>query len=628
MASQGRMEVSYRRPLVPDLGRLAEIYNYAVRETAATFDIDEKTPDQFRSFIPGDSLNRMLVTEVNGELVAYAGTYPFSQRKAYSQLAELMIYVHPAWQRRGIGSSLLREIHKSDFFNGLHTVLVLINKDNVYLHRVFEKIGYSYKGEMTEVALKFGRRHSLVIYQKETSKPQVLPEIKRTSCISIKQLLKTYRPDSSFFYDLYRTIHQDPELGLQEQETASRVAGCLRRLAGVQVKPAIGGHGLVGILDNGMGPKVLLRAELDALPVMEQTGWDFASVKRMIDLTDGITKPVMHACGHDLHMVALLHAIETLYTCREHWKGTLIALFQPNEETGRGAQEMVDDGLYDRMKHDVPHPDFVLGGHSMPMRAGRVSTRIGVFNSAADGLRVTLYGRGGHSARPHTTVDPVVLASSVVMKLQTIVNRQINPLDSAVVTVGSVQAGQTGNVIGDQAVLQISTRALSENSRSRVFSSINQMIRAECIAMESPQEPLFETTSSFPLLENDPDLTKDISKAFRDHFGGAFDSDAAISMGAEDMANLAQPVHAPCCFWTFGCIDPVVWDVAEARGTLSKDIHGKFNRRLEVLIKLTLCFLYQGNHSALFAPVLEPSLTIASDCYSVAALACLDLQPP
>ena len=577
MATQGTMEASYRRPHVQDLNRLAEIYNYAVRETAATFDTEEKTPDHFNSFIQRDNLDRMLVAEVNDELVAYAATCPFSQQKGYSQLAELVIYVHPDWQRRGVGRALLSEIHKNDFFDGLHTVLVLINKDDTYLHRLFEKIGYCHKGEMTEVALKFGKRHSLIIYQKNTSKIQILSEIRPTSSrSSVTQLINMHRPDPSYYHDLYRKIHQDPELGLQEHETANRVAGCIQRFSGMHVKPAIGGHGLVGILQNGIGPKVLLRAELDALPVMEQTGWDFASVKRMTDLNDGVTKPVMHACGHDLHMVALLLAIETLCACREHWQGTLIALFQPNEEMGKGAQAMVDDGLYDSMKHDVPHPDFVLGGHSMPMRAGRVSTRIGVFNSATDGLRVTVYGRGGHSARPHTAVDPVVLASSVVMKLQTIVSRQIDPLDSAVVTVGSVQAGQTANVISDRAILQINTRALSEDSRSRILSSIDNMVRAECMAMKSPQEPLFETTSSFPLLENDPSLTKDISQAFRNHFREAFDSDASISMGAEDMANLARPVRAPCCFWTFGCIDPEVWDAAEARGTLAKDIHGKF----------------------------------------------------
>lgn len=620
------MKVSYRRPQIQDLSRLAEIYNHAVRETAATFDTEEKASDRFKSFIPGDNLNRMLVAEVGGEVVAYAGTYPFSQRKAYSQLAELTIYVHPAWQRRGIGSALLREIHKGDFFDGLHTVLVLINKDNTYLHQVFEKMGYSYKGEMTDVALKFGKRHSLVLYQRDTRAAS--EHGRNSSNMSITKLIDIHRPDLAYYYELYRTIHQDPELGRQEQETANRVAGCLRRLAGIRVKPGIGGHGLVGILENGIGPKVLLRAELDALPVMEQTGWDFASVKQMTDLADGITKPVMHACGHDLHMVALLLAVEILYACRHHWRGTLIALFQPNEETGRGAKEMVDDGLYDTKKHDVPHPDFVLGGHSMPMRAGRVSTRVGIFNSAVDGLRVTVYGRGGHSARPHTAVDPVVLASSIVMKLQTIVSRQINPLDSAVVTVGSIQAGQTANVISDRAVLQINTRALSEESRSRVISSVDQMIRAECTAMESPQEPLFEWISSFPLLENDPALTKDVSKAFRNHFQGAFDSDAPVSMGGEDMANLARPARAPCQFWTFGCVDPALWDAAEAKGTLSQDIHGGFNGGLLILHQADSALLHLGNHSAFFSPVLEPSLTVASDCYSVAALACLHLHQP
>lgn len=577
MPLEGHIPIFYRRPAIQDLSRFAEIHNLAVRETAATFDTDEKTPNHFKSFIPGDNLHRMMAIEINVELVAYACTYPYSQQKAYSQLAQLMIYVHPTWQRKGIGSALLDMIHKCDFFNGIHTVLALINKDSVYLHLMFEKVGYCYKGDMTDVAVKFRKRHSLVIYQKVTHELLLLPDIERPgSNQSITQLINSHRPDLSYYHDLYRTIHQDPELGLQEHDTANRVAGSLRRLVGMQVKPEIGGHGLVGILQNGIGPIVLLRAELDALPIKEQTGWDFASVKQMIDRADGIMKPVMHACGHDLHMVALLLATETLYACRNSWQGTLIALFQPNEETGRGAQEMVDDGLYDQNKHAVPYPVCVLGGHSMPMRAGRISTRIGVFNSAADGLRVTLYGRGGHSSRPHTAVDPVVLASSVVMKLQTIVSRQTNPLDSAVVTVGSIQAGQTANVISDQAVLQINTRALSEDSRARVLYSVHQMVRAECTAMGSPREPLFETTSSFPLLENHAGVTNVVSNALSNHFGGAFDTDAAISMGAEDMANLARPVRAQCCFWTFGCIDPAVWDAAEKGGTIASDIHGEF----------------------------------------------------
>lgn len=578
MAIREDIKVSYRRPQIQDLPQLARIYNDAIYgDTVVTMDTTERSPDEFKCWVPGDELNRMLVAEVEGEVVAYAGTYQYSDQSAFSEVAHVMVYVHPSWQELGIGSALLREIHSGDFLDGLHTVLAMFNKEYIYIALMFENVGYTHKGELTNVAVKFGTRHSLALYQREIRKPQTAPEGEGTSCdISATQLLSIHKPDLNYYHDLYRTIHEEPELSRQEPETANRVAQSLRRFADIRLKEAIGGHGVVGILQNGIGPTVLLRAELDALPIREQTGWDFASVKQVTHQIDGVTKPVMHACGHDLHVVALLHAVETLYACRHHWRGTLIALFQPDEETGGGAKQMVDEGLYDATKHDVPKPDVVLGGHCMPMRAGRISTRSGVFNSAVDSLRVTVYGRGGHSARPHTTADPVVLASSIVMKLQTIVSRQVNPMESAVVTVGSIQAGTTANVISDQAVLQINTRALSSGLRARLMSSIERMIRAECVAMESPQEPLFEWISSFPLLENDEGLTKVIAKAFGDHFQEAFDTDAPVSMGGEDMAHLATAVQAPSHFWTFGCIDPEVWDAAEARGTLAKDVHGEF----------------------------------------------------
>lgn len=599
MATQGDIKVSYRRPQIQDLTILAKIYNDAACETAANLETEEKLPEYFQCWIPGDNLNRILVAEIGGALVAYAGTYPYSKQKAFSQLAQVMVYVHPKWQRRGIGSALLREIHRGDFLDGLHTVLVMINKEYPYISRIFEKIEYTYKGEMTDVAIKFSKRHSLALYQREIRQSQVAPENARImSALSMTQFLDIHRPDLTYYHDLYRTIHQEPELSRQEPETANRVAKNLRRFADIRVKEAIGGHGVVGLLQNGIGPTVLLRAELDALPVKEETGWDFASVKQVIHQVDGVTKPVMHACGHDLHMVALLLAVEILYACRRHWRGTLIALFQPDEETGGGAKQMVDEGLYDARKYAIPKPDVVLGGHCMPMRAGRISTRSGVFNSSVEALRVTVYGRGGHSARPHATVDPVVLASSIVMKLQTIISRQVNPMESAVVTVGSIQAGQTANVISDRAVLQINTRALSAESQSRLKFSLERMIRAECMAMESPKEPLFEWISSFPLLENDEGLTKVIAKAFRGHFGEAFDTDAPVSMGGEDMAHLATAVQAPSHFWTFGCIDPKVWDDAVARGTLSKDVHGEFYVAFSVFLiwryhhsKLSVAFL-------------------------------------
>lgn len=393
--------------------------------------------------------------------------------------------------------------------------------------------------------------------------------------MSISRLIKDHRPNAHYYHELYRELHQDPELGLQERQTAARVAKSLSRLDALQVKTGIGGHGVVGILRNGTGPTVLLRAELDALPVLEHTGWEFASVKHMTDMTDGITKPVMHACGHDLHMTSLLLAMETLHSCRKHWRGTITALFQPNEETGRGAQAMVDGGLYDAHRHHVPLPGVVLGGHSMPERAGRVRTRIGVFNGAATGLRVTLYGRGAHGARPHMAVDPVVLGSSTVMKLQTIVSRETNPLDSAVVTVGSIQAGHTANVIPEHAVLHISVRALDEALQARILAAVKRVVRAECTAMGAPKEPLFEETSAFPVLANDTDTTTLVSDAFKAHFHNEYDCDAPISMGAEDMANLARPASAQCCFWTFGCIDAKIWDTAHEKGSTGEEVHGR-----------------------------------------------------
>jgi amidohydrolase len=264
---------------------------------------------------------------------------------------------------------------------------------------------------------------------------------------NISKLITQYRPDMGHYEDLYRALHANPELSLQEDSTATEVANHLRSL-GLEVRMHIGGHGVVGILRNGIGKTVLLRAELDALPVKEKTGLSFASPKWMIDITDNVKKPVMHACGHDMHISSLLAASELLHSCRNSWAGTLLILFQPNEEHGAGAQAMVDDGLYEE-KHAIPKPDVVLGGHVMPMRAGVVGTRKGAFGSAANSYKAVLYGRGGHGSRPHMAVDPVVMASSTVLKLQTIVSREIDPQEAVVVTVGALHAGETENVISE-----------------------------------------------------------------------------------------------------------------------------------------------------------------------------------
>ena len=382
----------------------------------------------------------------------------------------------------------------------------------------------------------------------------------------VSGLISMYRPDLNRYEGLYRALHIDPELSLQESSTALVVATYLSELRDVEIKTNVGGHGVVGILRNGKGKTVLLRADIDALPIQEQTGLEYASTKRMVDVTDNVEKPVMHACGHDMHITSLLAASELLYKCKESWSGTLIMLFQPNEERGAGAKAMVKDGLYDPERRAVPKPDVVLGGHVMPMKAGVISTRAGIFNSAAESFRATLYGRSGHGGRPHRTVDPVVLASSTVMKLQTIVSRETDPRDSVVVTVGALHAGVAENVISEEATLYINTRSLTEPSRLRVRAAIERIIKGECATAGSPKPPVIKETSSFPLLYNNEAAAEVVSRAMKRHFGENFDPNTPISTGSEDFADLSNPVGALGCFWNYGGIDPEKWDEAEKAG--------------------------------------------------------------
>ena len=246
---------------------------------------------------------------------------------------------------------------------------------------------------------------------------------------SLSSLLASI-PDLSPYEALYRHFHSHPELSLQEHETAATIAAHLRDLKAYEVHTNIGGTGLVGVLKNGPGKTVLLRADMDALPVDEQTGLEYASKVTVKDESDGLTKPVMHACGHDIHITSLLAAADFLARTRDQWKGTLIVLFQPNEERGGGANAMVKDGLYDI----VPVPDCVLGQHVMPLPAGNVGTRSGTIMTSSNRFKITLYGRGGHGSMPHRLLDPVVLAANVVVRLQTIVSREVEPFDIAVVT--------------------------------------------------------------------------------------------------------------------------------------------------------------------------------------------------
>src|ERR687886_1766006 len=247
--------------------------------------------------------------------------------------------------------------------------------------------------------------------------------------------------------DLYRDVHAHPELSLQERRTAGLAAGRLRD-AGWEATEGVGGTGVVGLLRNGEGPTVMLRADMDALPVREQTGLPYASTVTATD-PSGRELPVMHACGHDMHVTWLVGTTTLLARAPDAWHGTVLAVFQPAEETAQGAQAMIDDGLFDRF----PRPEVILGQHVMPAPAGELSYRAGTTQAAADSLEIRLFGRGAHGSMPESSVDPVVMAASTVLRLQTIVSREVAAAQAAVVTVGALQAGDKDNVIPDEALL-------------------------------------------------------------------------------------------------------------------------------------------------------------------------------
>jgi amidohydrolase len=282
---------------------------------------------------------------------------------------------------------------------------------------------------------------------------------------------------------LYTDVHAHPELSMQETRTAGLAAERLRA-AGYDVMTAIGKTGVVGLLRNGPGATVMLRADMDALPVEEATELPYASKVRATD-RDGKTVPVMHACGHDMHVAWLVGATALFAQARDTWRGTLMAVFQPAEETAEGAQAMIDDGLFDRF----PKPDVVLGQHVMVGPAGAIGGRAGAITSAADSLQIRLFGRGAHGSMPQASIDPVVMAAATVMRLQTIVSRELAAAEAAVVTIGSLQAGTKENVIPEEAVIKLNVRSFDEGVRQRVLAAIERIVNAEAAASGAPRPP-------------------------------------------------------------------------------------------------------------------------------------------
>jgi amidohydrolase len=396
--------------------------------------------------------------------------------------------------------------------------------------------------------------------------------------------------------DVYRHLHQHPELSHQEHETSADVAKRLRGL-GYEVHEGVGGTGVVGILGNGDGPTVLMRADMDALPVKEQTGLPYASTATATD-QDGNVVPVMHACGHDVHVTCLLGACALLAVGRDDWHGRVVALFQPAEELGDGARKMVDDALADL----VGHVDVAIGQHVLPFPSGAVGTRPGSALSAADSMRITVYGRGAHGSMPQASVDPVVLAAMIVVRLQTVISRETAPTDPAVLTVGSIQSGTKSNVIGDQAVLQLNVRSYNDGTREAILDAIKRIVASECEASRSPKDPEFELFDRFPPTQNDEATTERVRSAF-DAFFGDRSEELPLQTASEDFSDIPNALSVPYTYWGIGGIDPRAYERAAEAGRISQDI--------------------PVNHSPMFAPVLQPTLDTGTQALVVAALAWL-----
>jgi len=333
--------------------------------------------------------------------------------------------------------------------------------------------------------------------------------------------------------ELYKDLHANPELSFQEVETAKKLAARARAM-GFEVTEGVGKTGVVAVMRNGDGPTVMLRADMDGLPVIEQTGLPYASKRRAVPQT-GIETGVMHACGHDTHMAAWIGTAQLLSERKDQWSGTLVMILQPAEEIGEGAKAMLDDGLYTRF----PKPDYVLAFHDAAQApAGHIGYANGFALANVDSVDIVVPGVGGHGAYPHTTKDPVVLASAIVMRLQTLVSRELNPTDSAVVTVGSFQAGSKHNIIPDEARLQITVRSYSDAARKQLLEGIARIARGEAIAAGMPEDKLPKVTVADPYVPatfNTPALTERVVAGLKPRFEGRVFEVPAV-MGGEDFS--------------------------------------------------------------------------------------------
>jgi len=414
---------------------------------------------------------------------------------------------------------------------------------------------------------------------------------------SITTIIETFRPNLRQFESKYKDIHAHPELSCREENTAAVATKHLETLSFETWRNVVG-HGVVGVLKNGPGSTVLLRAELDALPILEQTGLPYASKHHMLD-SWGVQRPVMHACGHDMHMACLMAAATTLESAKFSWRGILIALFQPNEEYTCGAQAMIDDGLYNK----VPIPDVILGQHSIPMRAGRVTIGERPVLVAADTITIRIFGGLGDTANPSHIANPIVLGSKMILRIQSIRDQEISQDEFAVITCSAFHAGNLGNDVLESAELKLDVKTYDPDLRETIYSAIKLIVNTEARAAGVAKMPDIERSIRAPLTSNSPDVAAKLWDGFRAHFNDM----AGVQErrhACENFSILATSRGRPYAFWFFGRVDPYEWDKAEKHGNLEQ---------------------IANDHSPFNALAIHPTLGTGSDALAVAALKYFEL---
>lgn len=417
--------------------------------------------------------------------------------------------------------------------------------------------------------------------------------------------------------DLYTYFHTNPELSFKEIKSSSIMANELESLgftvtSGLgdtwtreksmrdngTVRDGVGGYGVVGVFENGDGPTVLIRADMDALPVAERTGVPHAS--QVVDETwTGVTNGVMHACGHDIHMTSWVGTARNLIAAKDDWSGTLIMIAQPAEELGNGAKAMISDGLFERF----PQPDYNLALHvSASLPSGQVAYSSGFALANVDSVDITVKGVGGHGAYPHTTKDPVIVGASIVTAVQTLVSRNVNPQTPAVVTVGSFQAGAKHNIISDEAKLLLTVRSYDDETRAMLLEGIERIAKAQAMAFGAPEPKIFIEPDYTPSTYNDPDLAASAATAIGAAIGAENVNQVQPVMGGEDFSQYSRTdAKIPSLIYWVGAVEPGKWQAAQDSALGLPSLHSPF-----------------------FAPDFEPTIETGVSSMTAAALALFD----